>query len=455
MPEGSALAPLLGAPLGGSLVPDTVPADLAPALKFPSAWALQLVADAFPRPTADRQAARREVGWLAVPEADGHLEVEHWTHREGSWPQLEFGPGMLRVARVDHAAAERAAERRSRAARREVDLDTLDGGGGAGSAGAPGLRGDVSAWSRKSQVRLMRTIASLDLEPMVTGAVAPVMVTLTCPPDWLMFTPDGAEASKRFRRWVGMWARKWGEAPSFIWKREFQRRGAPHWHLWLTPPVADLARFRRWVRSSWSRVLFSERVVSGPFRPAEFRKHVRYGANVDRAAAMRARDPKLLAHYFLKESGAGLSKQYQNEPPPEWAGAPVGRYWGVRGLQSAVQVVPLDPSDAYAVWRVLRGIRQSHMRPKERGVPRGVYRVSGWYEPSTGRSVPPGTPGAVFRGAGEVRYRRVKRRQRVPGIAGWAAVNDGASEADRLARFVASRAATRASRSTGTEVRRR
>jgi hypothetical protein len=38
--------------------------------------------------------------------------------------------------------------------------------------------------------------------------------------------------------WRKRFQREWGEPARYIWKLEFQRRGAPHIHLWMAPPHA-------------------------------------------------------------------------------------------------------------------------------------------------------------------------------------------------------------------------
>jgi hypothetical protein len=271
---------------------------------------------------------------------------------------------------------------------------------------ARGVRNAVTGWSAKSRAHLVRTVASLDLHPLVSGDVPPAMVTLTLPGDWLAVAPTAEAAQLAFKRWVRAFERQWKVPLRCIWKREFQRRGAPHWHLWLVPPVpmGRLRDFRSWLSESWTRAL---QVPDSEER----RKSLLAGTGLDFAEGLRARDPKRLAVYFLKESLGGEGKAYQNDPPAAWAGQSVGRYWGVRGIPVAVEAVHVDPVHAHRVWRVMRKAREASAR---------TYVEVEKYDARTGR---------VY---------TIQRRQgrKVRARAGWVAVNDGAAFAERIARYL-------------------
>ena len=53
------------------------------------------------------------------------------------------------------------------------------------------------------------------------------------------------------------WARRWGggRRPPHIWKLEFQRRGAPHFHILIAQPSGDLRTFRAWLSEAWAEVV--------------------------------------------------------------------------------------------------------------------------------------------------------------------------------------------------------
>jgi hypothetical protein len=231
------------------------------------------------------------------------------------------------------------------------------------------------------------------------------MVTLTLPGSWEAVTPTAAAATAVFKRFEQRWRHRWGEPLRCIWKREFQRRGAPHWHLWLCPPAGH-DEFAGWLSEAWTDCLH----IADPW---ERFLSSRAGTGVDYAAGAGAHDPKRLALYFLKESLGGEGKAYQNTPPALWAGESVGRYWGVRGLDSVTADVPLSTAEGQAVWRVLR-----HLRGHERTA-RRVLRCR--RDHAHGR-----------------RCFRVQRRRAVaPAAAGWVVANDGPALAEALARFLA------------------
>jgi hypothetical protein len=372
--------------------------DWADLVRFPSADLVGIAAAQFPDARRARTFSRVLVGdaWL-----------EHRDSADGPTGFLVIGPGMLQVRRVNLA--------RQDAARRRDD-DALDRARARGDDLVPSAsdsgRGTVSAWSAKSQARLVQKIASLDLAPLVTGESPPAMVTLTCPGDWRAVAPSSAAFVAAFRRWQSAYRRRWGRSLACIWKREFQRRGAPHLHLWTVPPVPSsrMQEFRDWCSASWTAALF----YGVNAAPGERERHLRAGTGVDFAEGLRARDPKRLGIYFLKESGIGDDggKAYQNEAPAEW-GSEVGRFWGVLGIADATETVQLDPNDAVRLWRILRRARQASSGNRTQRAMRVDRR-------------------------GVVAFRRVNRRVRPPAAAGWVAVNDGAATAERLAGWLAS-----------------
>jgi hypothetical protein len=287
----------------------------------------------------------------------------------------------------------------------------------------------IRRWSRKSRNNMKLTVSQLDLAPLLAEG-PPVMITYTLPGAWLDVTPNAVEASRIWNHYRTLWDRTFG-APRCIWKREFQGRGAPHWHEWTVLPVEpagwSCCRGRGvecqkcsagWsdyiagmVSELWTRALFGDlpagdcngscdTLPDGARRPIACRgcersRSLIAGTNISYSKGASARDPRRLATYFLKESGGG-SKEYQNWAPKEWAGQSVGRFWGVRGIDKAVSVIDVDLDDSYAVWRAIRKLRESQRRADS-------------------------------------------RRVRVKSSAGFALVNDGAAVAGQLARLVASR----------------
>jgi hypothetical protein len=57
------------------------------------------------------------------------------------------------------------------------------------------------------------------------------MLTLTYPGDWLIVAPNAEVVKRHFQALCKRYGRAWGEPLIGPWKLEFQRRGAPHFHI--------------------------------------------------------------------------------------------------------------------------------------------------------------------------------------------------------------------------------
>lgn len=280
---------------------------------------------------------------------------------------------------------------------------------GSGTPSGGGTRGTMSGWSRQSRARMVRTLAELDYTPMLAMG-APAMVTLTLPGDWRTVCPDGRAFKRLMELFRKRWEERWGKILC-VWKLEYQRRGAPHLHIYTVPPPD--ADFPGWLSTTWADV------VAHP-DPAERERHRQAGTGIDYAEGIRSRDPKRLAVYFSKH-GVFSDKSYQDEPPEGW-GTP-GRVWGRWGLKKAVVEVELrDERERVEVARLLR--RYSRYKQRVR-VQRGE-RI----DPETGEVT--------------ARYRTTHRRgSRLTGSAGYSVVNDGPALAKSLSRYLSLRRAGR------------
>jgi hypothetical protein len=149
-----------------------------------------------------------------------------------------------------------------------------------------------------------------------TGGVRPCASDgdLTYPGDWESIAPDGASVKRHMMLWRKRFQREWGEPARYIWKLEFQRRGAPHIHLWMAPPhtVGRSGRkFRDWLSQVWADI------VAHP-TPEQRASHLLAGTAVDILNGLRACDPKRLAIYFTKHSSPNQlgDKEYQHSCRP-------------------------------------------------------------------------------------------------------------------------------------------
>lgn len=229
-----------------------------------------------------------------------------------------------------------------------------------------GPRGEVIEWTPGSRGRMIRRLAELDWSPFTTPGIMPVFVTLTYPGDWLTVAPEGRAVKRHLaaleRRWRRAWPGCW-----YVWKLEFQRRGAPHLHLYAAvwpglragetrevtqvrrrPAVGDGLYFGPWLKAVWADI------VAHP-DPDERRRHERAGVRVDWGEALRATDPKRIAVYFTKH-GQFAAKEYQHQVPVEWQapGMGPGRFWGVVGLERVAVSVVVTDTERVQLARTLR-----------------------------------------------------------------------------------------------------
>lgn len=268
---------------------------------------------------------------------------------------------------------------------------------------------------------MCKTFCQLNYLPMLLLGVL-AAVTLTYPGDWLTVAPDGEAVKRHLQMLKERWSREWGK-PMALWKMEFQKRGAPHFHL-LCPLMtrqhaADGRPFRQWLSETWAEV------VAHP-DPGEYARHVAAGTRIDVKEGLKCKDPKRVAIYFSKH-GLFRSKEYQNQPPAEWveAGKSCGRFWGVWGLEKAVEVAEVPREDAVRAARVLRGWSG-----------RLVSYRDGWPVHCQVAAHDVSAPRIDTR-TGVLRGRKVRRRvKRLRSGRGWVSVNDGAVFASQLARYL-------------------
>ncbi|WP_443677835.1 rolling circle replication-associated protein [Mycobacterium parmense] len=82
---------------------------------------------------------------------------------------------------------------------------------------------------------------------------------MTYPGDCETVARGGASVKRHVALWCKRFQCEWGEPARYIWKLEFQRRGAPHIHLRTAPPhgVSRSGRtFRDWLsQECWRAAL--------------------------------------------------------------------------------------------------------------------------------------------------------------------------------------------------------
>lgn len=389
-----------------------------------------------------------------------------WDGREGAVPMLEVAPGLVRITAPDlarrNATANRAAGKApmylvDRDAAGDLDADTIRLPGD--YAGTPR---QVTGWSRKSRARMIARLAELDWAPMMDRPEVPAMVTLTYPGNWGELVPDAEVAHAHLTAFFKRYSRAWGESWQGVWKMEFQRRGAVHFHLLMPVPhgaagdagraahaaavasweqaarpgrrprrpgafVGDGETFAGWLSAAWADIVGAE----GEDRE----RHERAGTGVDYAEGARARDPRRASMYFAKH-GVFADKEYQHNVPELWlsSGKGTGRFWGYRGLSPVREAATMTPVQSVRAARVLRSMsrtsRTDHadgtvtLRPALRRYKRERLTVD-----------PDGTVHARMRW----QTGRVQRCSGAQFGAGYLCVQDGPRLARELGRYLAER----------------
>lgn len=184
-----------------------------------------------------------------------------------------------------------------------------------------GKRGVITGFSSKSRKRLMRKIAQ------TKKSALPCFVTLTYPGE---YSEDPRQWKKNLRAFLARLKRKYPLA-SAVWKLEFQKRGAPHYHLlvWGVEWIELLC----FVPGAWYQV-----VGSGDER------HFRAGTQVSKVRSWRG-----VMAYASKYLGK-LGSVPTDEP---------GRFWGVFNAEAIpwAEMVDYAVTDKEAV-KVLRLLRR-------------------------------------------------------------------------------------------------
>ncbi|MFL0178121.1 hypothetical protein [Mycobacterium sp. SMC-15] len=339
--------------------------------------------------------------------------------------RITVGPGVVRLSWANPVRTEKSTEREVGRRRFDVAVEEDRLKSGREETGSSGR--SITEWSRKSRAAMCRTFAELDYTPLVESGRVPAMITLTYPGEWEDVAPDGSSVKRHMVLWRKRFQREYGEPARYIWKLEFQRRGAPHIHLWMAPPMSPGRSgrgFAQWLSDTWAQV------VDHPDLEQKAR-HRLAGTAIDVRNGLKACDPKRLAIYFTKHSSPNLhgDKEYQHIVPEQWRhpGRGPGRFWGVYGLKKAVAVVEVAQDAYLTARRIMRRWSRSQ----------AVYGDSSNRFPTA--VVPRTATCLVPRGlheTGVVVRRRARRRRALcnqGGLAGgYALVNDGPAFASQL-----------------------
>lgn len=159
--------------------------------------------------------------------------------------------------------------------------------------GGRGVRGDICELSHHSLMRMAFVAHN-------TSIKFDVMVTLTYPKE---FPSDGKAVKYHLKKFL-LWLTRTAGVTSYFWFMEFQRRGAPHFHIFTNG--GDAISRKKAVSSRWFEI-----VGSGD------EKHLKAGTRIE-----KLRIPDAAGRYAAKYA----SKPYQKKLPLDYQN--VGRWWG-------------------------------------------------------------------------------------------------------------------------------
>lgn len=203
------------------------------------------------------------------------------------------------------------------------------------AVGEQPCRGVVTHWSRRSRRRMGQMVASVPW----SGSSVRLFVTLTFAEREL----DGRRELQAFRARL---LRRWPMVKAFWW-REYQRRGAVHFHLLVEIPQQYEAVFKRWLASTWPH-----RTDARPWQG----------------------DAKKVWLYAMKEVLA-RGKEYQHELPVDLPNGG-GRWWGMWGCRGGWAELDLTHKEFLALRRACRAwcrankhreLLAGHPKRRERG----------------------------------------------------------------------------------------
>jgi hypothetical protein len=197
-----------------------------------------------------------------------------------------------------------------------------------------GVRSNVIQFTNASKRRLMFTARNFPgLE---------IMLTLTYPSEFPLDGRTVKDHWRRFRQWMVRNGAKTG-----LWVLEFQKRGAPHFHIFIREPLD-----RHAVSNAWYKIVASK----DP-------KHLEAGTRIE-----TFRHPPALGSYVMKYA----AKMEQKDVPAEFEN--VGRFWGVWGKPNLVTELCLPQSvGKYLV----RTIRKAHIKARRSWKSHNHFRDNG------------------------------------------------------------------------------
>ncbi len=195
-------------------------------------------------------------------------------------------------------------------------------------------RGRIKEFSRKSRQRILRLLSTIDMSKIIGR---PIFLTLTYPATY-------SNDYKDWKRDINVFFKRlyrFNPYLSAIWKLEFQKRGAPHYHIMIfnTDP------FRRYINhkalSTLIALYWYEIVGSND------EKHLKAGINYQPVSTYKA-VRGYISKYVAKEA---------TEEEAEIMHKFVGRYYGTHNKEAlpiTEIIVELTPKEFFYLRRIAR-----------------------------------------------------------------------------------------------------
>lgn len=171
---------------------------------------------------------------------------------------------------------------------------------------SPPLRGEISGFSDQSK-RKLRFLAGNTSQRLISQFCLTYHKT----------TPDGSTVKKHLNTWLTNLRQKYSGV-AYLWVLEFQTRGVPHFHVWLSLPH-DTVGLQADLAQSWHR-------IAEPDSP----EHLRFHMHKRNLIAWDMYSSSYLTKY--------LDKECQKCVPAGFVGC--GRFWGnSRGLLATPELL--------------------------------------------------------------------------------------------------------------------
>ncbi|MDC7241168.1 MAG: hypothetical protein PQJ50_12505 [Spirochaetales bacterium] len=214
-----------------------------------------------------------------------------------------------------------------------------------------GNRGNVTDYSWKSRKRFYERLLCIDWNEIPEANIC--FATLTYPDQ---YPKDGIEIKRELdvlsKRMMRFGKTHYGDL-SFVWKLEFQKRGAPHYHfIIVTERPIILHDFRSWLSEAWADIVkkwMESENIEPELIESEHQKHLKAGTEADPVKKNKVGMISYLALYVGGKTKK-KAKEYQHHLPEEYSN--VGRWWGIYGKslkKKTTKITSLTEQEYYSM----------------------------------------------------------------------------------------------------------